>query len=74
MFPSLTDREQEVLKLIAYGFTNKEISSRLVISESTVQNHVHHIYEKLGISNRVQAVAHALQQRIVLQTDMLENE
>ena len=73
MLPNLTDREQEVLKLIAHGFSNKEISCRLVISESTVQNHVHHIYEKLGISNRVQAVAHALQLNIVLQTDILEN-
>ena len=70
---SLTDREQQVLKLIAFGLTNKEISDRLVISESTVQNHVHHIYEKLGISNQVQAANFAFQLRIILQTEMMEN-
>jgi DNA-binding NarL/FixJ family response regulator len=73
MLPELTDRENEVLQLIALGFTNREISCHLVISESTVQNHVHHIYEKLGVSNRVQAAAYAIQLRIILQTDILEN-
>ena len=55
----LTDREAQILKLIANGLTNREISNHLSISESTVENHIHHIYAKLGISNRAQAVAHA---------------
>jgi ATP/maltotriose-dependent transcriptional regulator MalT len=58
MFP-LTGRERQVLKLIANGFTNREVSGHLAISESTVENHIHHIYTKLGISNRAQAVAYA---------------
>ena len=58
MFPVLTNRENELLELIADGLTNREISCYLTISESTVENHIHHIYEKLGISNRAQAVAH----------------
>jgi DNA-binding NarL/FixJ family response regulator len=57
----LTDREQQILRLIAQGFTNRQIALHLSISESTVENHIHHIYTKLRISNRAQAVAHALQ-------------
>ena len=72
MLPELTDRENQVLKLIADGLTNREISCSLTISESTVENHVHHIYEKLGISNRAQAVAHAFRLRIVLANEMQE--
>ena len=63
----LTTREQQVLKLIAQGFTNKEISCHLSISESTTENHIHHIYTKLRISNRAQAVAHAFQMLITPQ-------
>jgi DNA-binding NarL/FixJ family response regulator len=74
MLPVLTDREVQVLKLIAYGLTNKEISCHLLISVATVENHIHHIYEKLGISNRAQAVWYAFQLRIIaLQNDMMEN-
>jgi len=73
MLPVLTDRENQVLKLIANGLTNREISCSLTISESTVENHVHHIYEKLRISKRAQAAAHAFQLRImVLQNDSME--
>jgi ATP/maltotriose-dependent transcriptional regulator MalT len=59
MTVTLTEREQQVLQLIAQGLTNREISSHLSISESTAENHIHHIYTKLRISNRAQAVAHA---------------
>jgi len=57
----LTVREEQILKLIAQGFSNREISTLLSISESTAENHIHHIYTKLRISNRAQAVAHAFQ-------------
>ena len=66
MLPELTDRENQVLKLIANGLTNREISCALLISESTVENHIHHIYEKLGITNRARAVAYVFQSGIVL--------
>lgn len=52
----LSERENEVLALIAEGFTNKEISGRLFISQNTVKTHIKRIYEKLDVSNRVQAV------------------
>jgi DNA-binding NarL/FixJ family response regulator len=73
MFPALTDRENQVLRLIACGLTNKEISRDLSISESTVENHIHNIYTKLGISNRAQAVGYALHLRIVLLNDVMDN-
>lgn len=66
MFSVLTEREEQVLKLIANGLRNREISDNLGISESTVENHIHHIYTKLGISNRTQAVVHAFQLRIIV--------
>jgi DNA-binding NarL/FixJ family response regulator len=67
MLRELTDRENQVLKLIAAGLTNREISRSLEISESTVENHIHHIYEKLGISRRAQAVAYVFQSKMILQ-------
>ena len=67
MLAVLTSRENQILKLIADGLTNREISDTLLISESTVENHVHHIYEKLEISNRAKAVAYFLQSRTVPQ-------
>ena len=73
MLPVLTDRENQILSLIADGLTNREISRRLTISESTVENHVHHIYEKLGVSNRAQAVAYAFELRIFTLNEMMEN-
>ena len=73
MHPELTARESEVLEQIAFGFTNKEISRKLSISESTVENHIHHIYTKLGVSNRAQAVAYVFQLRIILPSHMMEN-
>jgi DNA-binding NarL/FixJ family response regulator len=73
MLPILTDRENQVLNLIADGLTNKQIARNLSISEATVENHIHHIYEKLRISNRAQAVAYVFQLRIVLQIGMMEN-
>ncbi|MCB2184510.1 MAG: LuxR C-terminal-related transcriptional regulator [Desulfobulbaceae bacterium] len=51
----LTERELEVLKLLAQGFTNPQISKQLCISPHTVKSHVAHIYEKLGVNDRAQA-------------------
>ena len=69
----LTDREQQILKLIAQGRTNREIARQLSISESTAENHIHHIYTKLRISNRAQAVAHAFQMVLTPQDQTIGN-
>lgn len=55
----LTERELEVLALMAQGLTNQQIAERLVVVLGTVKSHGHNIYSKLGVSNRVQAVARA---------------
>lgn len=53
--PDLTDREQEVLQLVAEGLTNKQIAQRLVISPATAKTHLARIMQKLGVSTRTQA-------------------
>lgn len=65
MLPTLTHRERQILRLIAHGLRNRDISGELSISESTVENHIHHIYAKLGISNRAQAVAHVFRSKMI---------
>ena len=61
----LTSRELEVLRLLALGYTNRQIAEELVISLGTVKNHVEHIRAKLGVSDRTQAVVKALEHRII---------
>jgi LuxR family maltose regulon positive regulatory protein len=58
----LSDRELEVLGLIAMGYTNRQIADQLYIARSTVKTHINHIYSKLGVSSRTEAVkqAHSL--------------
>jgi DNA-binding NarL/FixJ family response regulator len=62
---SLTDREAEVLRLIARGLGNQEIAGKLFVSEATVKTHVAHILDKLGVENRVQAVVAAYESGLV---------
>lgn len=61
----LTEREQSVLQELALGKTTREIAGSLVVSEETVKTHLAHIYQKLGVNDRVQAVALALRQGLV---------
>jgi DNA-binding NarL/FixJ family response regulator len=59
IFPELTEREAEVLELIAHGHTNEEIARQLVLSLKTVRNHVSNIFSKLQVADRAQAVLRA---------------
>jgi NarL family two-component system response regulator LiaR len=58
----LTEREVEVLKLVARGLSNQEIADRLVVSERTVRTHVSNILGKLHLANRTQAALYALRE------------
>ncbi|MGZ6368505.1 MAG: response regulator [Ktedonobacteraceae bacterium] len=61
----LTEREREVLTLVARGFTNKQIADTLFVTEKTARNHVSHILDKLGLSRRSEAAAFAVEHRLV---------
>ena len=59
----LAKRENEVANLVSEGLTNREIAQKLGLSEHTVSNYLFRIYEKLGISSRVELVLYVLRQR-----------
>jgi DNA-binding NarL/FixJ family response regulator len=61
----LTEREREVLTLIARGYTNKQIADALTVTEKTARNHVSHILEKLGLSRRSEAAVFAVENKLV---------
>ncbi len=67
---SISDRELEVLRLIADGCTNREAASRLFISEATVKTHLVHIYTKLGVNDRAAAVATAFDRGLLTPGDI----
>jgi DNA-binding NarL/FixJ family response regulator len=58
-FPELSDREREILGLIAQGYKNAEIADRLVLSEKTVRNHISNIFSKLQVADRAEAIIRA---------------
>ena len=58
----LTERQAEILRLIAQGMTNHEIADQLVLSERTVQRHVTNLYAKIGVRNRAEATSFALRE------------
>ena len=59
VFPELSDREREVLELIARGMSNSEIARTLVLSPKTVRNHVSNVFSKLQVSDRADAIVRA---------------
>lgn len=59
VFPELTEREREVLDLVAQGYNNSEIAGRLVLSLKTVRNHVSNIFSKLQVADRAEAIIRA---------------
>ncbi|MDQ2866642.1 MAG: response regulator transcription factor [Candidatus Eremiobacteraeota bacterium] len=61
----LSEREMEVVKLVAEGLSNKAISAKLALSDKTVKNHISHILAKLNLSARTQVAVHALRTGIV---------
>lgn len=63
--PALTTREQEILQLIAGGVQNKKIAVQLGVSEETIRTHLRHIYEKLDVNDRTQALTVAIRRGIV---------
>ena len=63
--PRLTEREIEVLKLVARGMNNRDIAKELFISENTVKNHVRNILEKLQIHSRMEAVMIAVRENLI---------
>ncbi|MDZ8053949.1 MAG: response regulator [Aulosira sp. ZfuVER01] len=70
----LTQREQEILSLLAAGKTNQEIAHELYIAPGTVRVHIHAILQKLEVSDRTQAVVMALQKRLIKTIPALKNE
>jgi two-component system NarL family response regulator len=63
--PRLTDRELQVLKLVAQGMSNREVAEDLFISENTVKNHVRNILEKLHLHSRMEAVVYAVREKLL---------
>lgn len=63
--PRLTDREMEVLKLVAKGLNNRDIARELFISENTVKNHIRNILEKLQLHSRMEAVVYAVREKLL---------
>jgi DNA-binding NarL/FixJ family response regulator len=61
--PRLTERELEVLRLVAQGLNNREIGRQLFITENTVKNHVRNVLEKLNLHSRLEAVMYAIRER-----------
>jgi len=64
----LSDREKEIVQLVTQGFRNREIGEKLFISEQTVKNHLHNIFDKLGVSDRLELALYAIHHSLVEQT------
>jgi DNA-binding NarL/FixJ family response regulator len=61
--PLLTRREEDVVRLVADGMKNREVAERLKVSEHSIRNYLYRIFDKLGVSSRVQLILYAFNQR-----------
>ena len=61
----LTERELDVLRLVAKGLSNRDVAQQLAISENTVKNHVRNMLEKLQLHSRMEAVMYAVREKLV---------
>ncbi len=61
----MTAEVKEIVQLVAQGFRNKEIGEKLFISEQTVKNHLHNIFDKLGVSDRLELALYAIHHRLI---------
>src|SRR5579859_3985049 len=62
----LSQREREIVALVAQGFKNKEMAQKMFISEQTVKNHLHNIFDKLGVSDRLELALYAIHKKLHL--------
>ncbi len=68
----LSAREREIVALVAQGYKNKEMAEKMFISEQTVKNHLHNIFDKLGVSDRLELALYAIHKGLHLQTAPVE--
>jgi len=65
----LSNREREIVALVAQGYRNREMAEKMFISEQTVKNHLHNIFDKLGVSDRLELALYAIHKGLHLNTD-----
>jgi DNA-binding NarL/FixJ family response regulator len=65
----LSAREREIVALVAQGYKNKEMAEKMFISEQTVKNHLHNIFDKLGVSDRLELALYAIHKGLHLSGD-----
>jgi DNA-binding NarL/FixJ family response regulator len=65
----LSTREREIVQLVAQGYKNKEMAEKMFISEQTVKNHLHNIFDKLGVSDRLELALYAIHKGLHLNPD-----
>jgi DNA-binding NarL/FixJ family response regulator len=62
--PPLSQRERQIVALVAQGYRNKEMAEKMLLSEQTVKNHLHNIFEKLGVSDRLDLALYAIHKKL----------
>ena len=65
----LSQREREIVQLVAQGYKNKEMAEKMFISEQTVKNHLHNIFDKLGVSDRLELALYAIHKGLHLNAE-----